>query len=74
MIFLNIQYCQKFKEIDGHHEEKLKLKAATFFRVHLSDFLFECNVDANLKWLNLLFQVDLRVLTFDVAPQEVKLS
>ena len=28
MIFKDIQYCQKFKEIGGHHEKNVK--AATF--------------------------------------------
>ena len=31
MIFKDIQYCQKFKEIGGHHEENLKLKQQLLF-------------------------------------------
>ena len=36
MIFQDIQYCRKFKEIGGHHEEKLELKELLFLRVFLS--------------------------------------
>ena len=34
--FKDIQYCQKFKEIGGYHEEKLELKQLLFLRVYLS--------------------------------------
>ena len=37
MIFFKyIQYCQKFQEIGGHHEEKLELKQLFFLRIYLS--------------------------------------
>ena len=34
--FKDIQYCRKFKEIGGHHEEKLELKQLLFLRVYFS--------------------------------------
>ena len=36
MIFKYIQYCRKFKEMGGHHDEKLELKQLLFLRVYLS--------------------------------------
>ena len=34
--FKDIQYCRKFKEIGGRHEEKLELTQLLFLRVYLS--------------------------------------
>ena len=40
MIFKDIHYCLKFREIVGHHEEKLELKQLLSLRVYLSDTQF----------------------------------
>ena len=34
--FKDIQYGRKFKEIGGHHEEKLELKQLLFLQVYIS--------------------------------------
>ena len=59
MIFKDIQYCQKFKEIGGHHEEKMELKQLIFLRVYLSDKLEKKCSSKNL------------ILTSKIAPFHV---